>query len=81
MLADINTDYDMLMVECVLFSDSDLLPGTDTAKLSVEQAKLEFDSRVKKWDDKIKSTAFYKSFNSHLLLPSLLVPIAPPVLV
>ena len=72
LLADINTDYDMLMVECVLLSDSDLLPGTDTAKLSVEQAKLEFDSRVKEWDDDIKLTACNKSFNSHLPLPSLL---------
>ena len=70
--ADINTDYDMLMVECVLLSDSDLLPGTDTAKLSVKQAKLEFHSRVKEWYDKIISTACDKSFNSHLPLPPLL---------
>ena len=47
LLADINTDYYMLMIECVWLSDSDLLPGTDTTKLSIKQAKLEFDSRVK----------------------------------
>ena len=32
LLADINTDYVMLMVECVLLSDSDFLPGADTAE-------------------------------------------------
>ena len=40
--------------------------------LSVKQAKLEFDSCVKKWCDKIKLTACDTSFNSHLSLPSLL---------
>ena len=68
LLADINADYDMLMVESVLLSDFDLLPGAETTKLGVHQSKLEFDSRVKEWYDDIKVRACDKSLKSHLPL-------------
>ena len=69
LLADINAEYDTLMFECVLLSDGDLLPSTDTTKIGVRQAKFEFDSRVKEWSDDIKLRACDKSLNSPLPLP------------
>ena len=69
LLAVINAEYDMLMVECVWLSDGDLLPDTDTTKMGVRQAKFEFDSRVKEWYDDIELRACDKSLNSPLPLP------------
>ena len=54
-ISSINLDYDSLMAECIFLSEEDLLPGTQTKRISVEQAKLEFDARVKSWYQSVDS--------------------------
>ena len=55
LISTINLDYDSLMAECIFLLEEDLLPGTQTKKISVEQAKLEFDARVKSWYESVDS--------------------------
>ena len=55
LISNINLDYDSLMAECIFLSEEDLLPGTQTKRISVEQAKLEFDARVKSWYESVDS--------------------------
>ena len=55
LISSINLDYDSLMAECIFLSEEDLLPGTQTKRISVEQAKLEFDARVKSWYESVDS--------------------------
>ena len=55
LISSINLDYDSLMAECIFLSEEDLLPGTQTKRISVEQAKLEFDARVKSWYESVAS--------------------------
>ena len=43
------------MVECVVLSDTDSIPGTDTAKKSVAHAKREFNPRVAGWFAELSS--------------------------
>ena len=56
LISGINLDYDSLMAECIFLSEEDLLPGTQTERISVEQAKLEFDARVKSWYESVDSS-------------------------
>ena len=55
LISSINLDYDSLMAECIFLSEEDLLPGTQTKRISVEQAKLEFDARVESWYESVDS--------------------------
>ena len=55
LISCINLDYDFLMAECIFLSEEDLLPGTQTKRISVEQAKLEIDARVKSWYESVDS--------------------------
>ena len=55
LISSINLDYDFLMAECIFLSEEDLLPGTQTKTISVQQAKLEFDARVKSWYESVDS--------------------------
>ena len=55
LISTINLDYDSLMAEYIFLLEEDLLPGTQTKKISVEQAKLEFDARVKSWYESVDS--------------------------
>ena len=55
LISSINLDYDSLMAECIFLSEEDLLPGTQTKRISVEPAKLEFDARVKSWYESVYS--------------------------
>ena len=48
-VAEINSKFDNLMTSCVMLNDDDELPGTCTLKLSVVEAKMEFDMRVNEW--------------------------------
>ena len=53
LISSINLDYDSVLAECIFLSEEGLLPGTQTKKISVEQAKLEFDARVKSWYESV----------------------------
>ena len=55
LISSMNLDYVSLMAECIFLSEEDLLPGTQTKRSSVEQAKLEFDARVKSWYESVDS--------------------------
>ena len=55
LISSINLDYDSLMAECIFLSEEDILPGTQTKRISIEQAKLEFDARVKSWYESVDS--------------------------
>ena len=55
LISSINLDYDSLMAECIFLSEEDLLPGTQTKRISVEQAKLDFDTKVKSWYESVDS--------------------------
>ena len=66
LISSINLDYDSLMAECIFSLEEDLLPGTQTKRISVEQAKLDFDTRVKSW---------YESVNSPLIGTKSLCPL------
>ena len=55
LISSINLDYDSLMAECIFLLEEDLLPGTQTKRISVEQAKLQFDARVKSWYESVDS--------------------------
>ena len=55
LISSINLDHDSLMAECIFLSEEDLLPDTQTKRISVEQAKLEFDARVKSWYESVDS--------------------------
>ena len=48
-VAEINSEFDNLMMSCVMLNDDDELPRTCTLKLSVVEAKMEFDMRVNEW--------------------------------
>ena len=55
LISSTNIDYDSLMAECIFLSEEDLLPGTQTKRISVEQAKLELDAKVKSWYESVDS--------------------------
>ena len=56
LVADINGDFDALMVQCISIDDDALLPGTAVKLVTVKSAKLEFDTRVNDWFDDIELT-------------------------
>ena len=51
LVADLNCDFDALMVQCISIDDDALLPGTTVKLVNVKRAKLEFDTRVIDWFD------------------------------
>ena len=69
LISSINLDYDSLMAECIFLSEEDLLPSIQTKRISVEQAKLEFDARVKSW---------YESVDSPPIVTKFLCPLSAP---
>ena len=67
-VAEINSEFDSLMTSCVMLNDDDELPGTCTLKLSVVEAKMEFDMRVNEW---LRCSASVRARQSGVPSPSL----------
>ena len=67
-VAEINSKFDNLMTSCVMLNDDDELPGTCTLKLSVVEAKMEFDMRVNEW---LRCSTSVRTRQSEVPSPSL----------
>ena len=77
--SDINFDCDSLIVDCVAFSDKELIPGTDAIKQSVAVVKQEFDSRVTGWLFRLMRVAAIKRPAMCLILTGEVSPLTEPL--